>query len=80
MSRLAGLLLRFVAERVFEIHVRFGSGRWRRVLPGEPGAAPASTWPECVSFHVVGAAGAGQPGAGMARSRFQQVMKAASPG
>lgn len=80
MSQAARRRLLSVLGSVFELHVRFGSGGWRGVLPGVPGEAPASTWPECVSFLVAGAVGGGQLGAGRARSRFQQVMKASFQG
>jgi hypothetical protein len=64
MSQAAGRSFLFVLGPVLGFHVRFGSGWWRGVLPGVPGAAPASTRPGCVSFRVAGAAGAGQLGAG----------------
>jgi len=80
MSQATRLWLLFVLGPVFELHVRFGSGWWRGVLPGVPGASPASTRPECVSFHVAGAVRAGQLGAGRAQSRFQQVRKASFQG
>jgi hypothetical protein len=50
------------------------------MLPGVPGAAPASTRPVCVSCRIAGMVVAGQPGAGRAHSRFQQVMKASFQG
>jgi len=42
--------------------------------------APASTWPEWVSFRVVGIIRAGQLGAGRTQNRFQQVRKASFQG
>jgi hypothetical protein len=80
MSQAGCLRLRFVLGPVFELHVRFSSGGWRGVPSGVPGVAPASTWPDCVSFRVVGVIGAGQLGAGRAQSRFQQVRKASVQG
>jgi len=80
MSQAARRSLLFVLGPVFELHVRFNSGGWHRVLPGVPGAAPASTWPGCVSSRVVGTVRAGQLGAGRTQSRFQQVMKASFQG
>ena len=76
MSQAAGRRLLFVLGPVFKLHVCFGSGGRCAVLPGVPGSAPASTWPECSSFRVVGTVGAGQLSAGRAHSRFQQVMNA----
>ena len=83
MSQARRAWLLFALGPVFDFHVRFGFGGWRAVLPGVPGAAPASTRPVCVSFRIAGTVVAGQLGAGSMQSRFQQVMKAsfqASPG
>ena len=80
MSQAARPWLLFVPGPVFWLHVRFVFGGWCAVLPGVPGAAPASTRPACVSFRVAGMVAAGQLGAGMAHSRFQQVMKASFQG
>jgi hypothetical protein len=80
MSQARRAWLLFVLGPVFELHVRFGFGGWRAMLPGVPGAAPASTRPVCVSCRIAGTVVAGQPGAGRAHSRFQQVMKASFQG
>ena len=80
MSQAFRAWLLFVLVPVFDLHVRLASGGWCAVLPGVPGAAPASTRPGCVSFRVAGMIGAGQLGAGRARSRFQQVRKASFQG
>jgi hypothetical protein len=79
MSQVARRWLLSVLGPVFELHVRFDSGWWRGVPPGVPGA-PASTWPEWVSFRVVGMIRAGQLGAGRTQNRFQQVRKASFQG
>ncbi len=73
MRQAARPWLLFVPGPVFKLHVRFGSGERCAVLPGVPGSAPASSWPECSSFRVGGMVGAGQLGAGRAHSRFQQA-------
>ena len=79
MSQVARRWLLSVLGPVFELHVRFDSGWWRGVPPVCPGA-PASTWPEWVSFRVVGIIRAGHLGAGRTQNRFQQVRKASFQG
>ena len=79
MSQVARRWLLSVLGPVFELHVRFDSGWWRGVPPVCPGT-PASTWPEWVSFCVVGIIRAGQLGAGRTQNRFQQVRKASFQG
>lgn len=57
ISQAARPWLLFVPGPVLALHVRFVFGGWYAVLPGVPGPAPASTWPECSSS--VGVQGCG---------------------